>query len=109
MLSREGRYRFCVDEPLPSPEDGYAEAIANQTWQEAIVIRAHFHNLINRETDLEQVENTVHENEKAIREALADLFGAEISGETFAKAYLRGVEKSGAKEYNEKRLMELGE
>ncbi len=108
LLSRESRYRFQVDEPLPSEEKQLADAIASQTWQEAFVIRAHFHNLLDREQTMECVENAIYENEIVIKVALNELFNAEISEDTFAKAYMRGVEKSGAEGYDAERLYRYG-
>jgi len=108
LLTREPRYRFSVDEPPADENEELVDAIASQTWQEAIVIRAHFHDLLDKEQDLACVENAVYENEFVIRAALSELFNAEISEDAFAKAYMRGVEKSGAEAYDADRLFRYG-
>ena len=107
-LTKEPRYCFSVDEPPADAGDDLADVFASQTWQEAIVVRAHFHNLLDREQDLDSVENAILENEIEISVTLSDLFDADISEDTFAEAYMRGVKKSGAEEYDEERLLRYG-
>ena len=107
LLSREPRYRFRVDEP-PADEISWEEVIARQTWQEAMINRARYHNLIAEDQGLEEADAIVTEKEYEIKNDLLKQFNEEISQKTFSAAYMRGVGKSGIRDYNEEHLMDLG-
>ncbi len=107
LLCRDSRYRFTLDE---TPADGkdLLEKAKEMPWQEALVARAHFHDLLGREVELVEVQKTASEDEYELKSVLSDLFNNEISEETFAEAYMRGVKRSGASDYDEERLTRYG-
>lgn len=84
------------------------EKAKGMPWQEALVARAHFHDLLDRGVELEEVQKTASKDEYELKSVLSDLFNNEISEETFAEAYMRGVKRSGASDYDEERLTRYG-
>ncbi len=109
LLSREGRYRFTVDNPYPEKEDfDLAEMIAKATYKSSIIGRSHFHDLIDKELDEEGIDQYIAEHQDDLEADVADLSIKEIEEEVFAEAFLRGVRKSRIKDYMDENIRALG-
>ena len=107
LLSREGRYRFAVENPLPVKED-LAAMIARATYKTSIIGRAHFHDLIERELEDEEIDRYIAEHKDELEADLSDLFSREIVEDVFAEAFLRGVRKSRITDYEEENIRAIG-
>ena len=107
LLSREGRYRFTVDEPLPGNKE-LEEMIAAATYKTSIIGRAHFHDLIEKETEEAEIDQYIADHRDDLEADLSDLFNREIMEDVFAEAFLRGVRKSAVTDYQEENIRALG-
>lgn len=109
LLSREGRYRFKVDEPFPKEEDENLEdMIARATYKSSIIGRSHFHDLIEREMEEAEIDQYIDDHRGDLEEDLSDLFSWEIAEDVFAEAFLRGVRKSRITDYREENIRDIG-
>ena len=107
-LSREPRYRFCVDDPFPDDHEDLAEMIEKATYKTSIIGRSHFHDLIDSNTDEEEIDRYIADHRDELEADLADLFSQEIAEDVFAEAFLRGVRKSKVTDYREEDSRDIG-
>lgn len=107
LLSREGRYRFKVDEPFPE-EESIEDMIAGTTYQFSIIGRAHFHDLIDKETGEEEINQYIADHREDLETDISDLFSRESAEDVFAEAFLRGVQKSRITDYEEENIRDIG-
>lgn len=106
-LSRESRYHFRADQPLPDGPD-VDELLSDATYQTAICSRAHFYNLVDNSIGVEVIEAYIAEHWAELLNDLADLFNQEMSEEVFVQAYLRGLNQNPAAKINSEEVAKLG-
>ena len=108
LLSREGRYRFKVEDPFPKEDEDLEDMIAKANYKSSIIGRSHFHDLIEREMDDTEIDNYIDNHRDDLEADISDLLSREIEEDTFAEAFLRGVQKSRIKDYKEENIRDIG-
>ena len=108
-LSQNSRYHFKIDNPFPKKQS-IEELLAETTYKSSIVGRAHYHSLIDNDTDEEEIDEYISGYRDELEADLSDLFDMESSEDVFAEAFLRGVKKSRIpeNEYKEEEIIDLG-
>lgn len=105
-VSKDLRYQFKIDDPLPEPE-GIQEIFKPRTTIEAMLCRAHFHCIVPKETDEEIINTCIRQHWDEFT-TQADYLGKSASlEELFTVAFELGIRKRGKIHYDDSLIKEL--
>ncbi|MBQ4089306.1 MAG: hypothetical protein IJC56_05420 [Clostridia bacterium] len=106
-LSKDSRYRFQIDDPLPEPD--YSDiSFEGKDYSDNMIARAHFHGLFSSDIEKEDIQALYGKCDSSWIGAAQKKLPIESNESAFAEAFIEGVKHSKATEYNEEELHLIG-
>ncbi|MCQ2457628.1 MAG: hypothetical protein MJ142_02725 [Clostridia bacterium] len=108
-LSNNSRYHFIVDQPPVDTDeydpDDFTEA---QSYEEAMINRAHYHGLFSHRVDEAVITEYVHNHIDELVSSISDMDLSVETEDNFVLAFLAGVKQSKVSDYDINDITTIG-